>query len=80
MKTRMSIKDGMLTVKADEDFIDFLKEHIVYILKASCEADNFSLEELLCTLENDKQYFNTSTTRCEESYITVGMFEALGLI
>ena len=80
MKTKMSIKDGMLTVKGEEDFVDFLKNHITHILQASCAADDFSLEEVLQTLENDKQYFNTFITRCEESYMTVGMFEALGLI
>ena len=80
MKTRMSIKNGMLTIKAEEDFIDFLKRDIKKILSASCEADNVTPEQAVNMFESNRSYFDTFKERCDQSYITVGFFKAIGLI
>ena len=77
MDITATIKDGMLTVKADEDIIDFIKENITKVMKAFTEAEDISPSHIIEKLENDKDYLQYFIEHVELAYAYLGLHEIL---
>lgn len=77
MDTIATVKDGMLTIKADEDIIDFIKENITRVIKAFTEAENISPLQIIEKLECDKDYLQYFLDHVELAYAYIGLHEML---
>ena len=77
MDTKATIKDGMLTIKADEYIIDFIKENIRKVFTAFTESEDVSPSNMIEKLESDKDYLQYFIEHIEIAYAYLGLHELL---
>ena len=77
MDTTATVKDGMLTIKADEDIIDFIKENINKVFTAFTEAEHINPLQIIEKLENDREYLQYFLDHVELAYAYIGLHEML---